>query len=106
MRSDVFYAVFVMCMLLSPGIITKACAFNSQCDWNYYRIECGPRHGVPAYTHEYSSNGTIYVCGVTNERANHMVTCTKCGYYDIEVVERTCNILHSVCGSSMYCVCR
>lgn len=106
MKKAIFCAVFVMCMLLSPGLITKACPYNPACDGLNYRMTCMDRHGVPAYTHEYSSNGTIYVCGVTNERANHMVTCTKCGYYDIEVMERTCNILHSVCGNSMYYVCR
>lgn len=97
----------LICVLLGTRLKAEACPMSATCMSNSKIITCGTRHGLPAGTHYYySANGYKFICGVTDEVADHTITCSGCGlHYDNE--QRVCNTFHSACGAlPQYYLCQ
>lgn len=106
MKKIIISLVLVLCGIFFNEVCSEACPYSPSCVATSKVISCGTRHGDLQYTHSYIAvNGYVYICGVTNENAQHTIYCSGCGaVYGTEW--RTCNTIHSGCGSSSYGLCQ
>ncbi len=109
MKKIVLCVALLVCVIFGSSVKAEACPYSPHCGGTLMIPHCGYRYGVPYYQHNYRSpvNGYIFICGVTNEESIHTFTCSSCGStYDSTYDElKTCNELHSVCGSSIFGLC-